>query len=157
MIRRATPDDARAIASVHRASIMELCVGTYSDPELATWTAGVGPTIYKAPIEAGNAVVAVDNDRIVAFGIFDPSEALIGALYVAPDAVRRGIGRSVMAAIEARLASAGVSEARLNATLNALPFYGTLGYVARGQTTNRLPSGIELPCMAMSKRLVPSG
>jgi len=157
MIRRATPDDASALVSLHRESIMELCAAAYSEEELVAWTTGVDSTIYEAPMEAGNVVVAVENETIAALGVFDPSESLINALYVAPDAVRRGIGRGLMTAIEARLVGAGVDEARLNATLNAVPFYAALGYSALGLTTNRLPSGVELSCMAMTKRLQPVG
>jgi GNAT superfamily N-acetyltransferase len=153
MIRRATPDDADALASVNRESITALCGVRYSDEELAAWTAGIDPTMYDAAIDAENIVVAVEDDTIVGFAVADPSESMVKALFVAPDAARRGVGRSLMAAVEERLLHAGVGDARLNASFNAVPFYEALGYSALGQTTHRLRSGVELPCTAMRKRL----
>jgi GNAT superfamily N-acetyltransferase len=153
MIRRAKPADAGVLASLHRASITELCAAAYSDEQLAAWTATLEPAMYEALMGTRDVLVAVENDTLVGLGVCDPSESLVNATYVAPHAVRRGIGTGLMVAMEGRLVAAGVGEARLNATLNAVPFYEALGYSAAGRTTNRLPSGVELPCMVMTKRL----
>ncbi len=111
--------------------------------------------MYEVLMKTSDVLVSVEKGTHVGLGVCDPSESRINATYVAPGAVRRGIGRGLMLAMEARLLAAGVSEARLNATLNAVPFYDALAYSASGRTTNRLPSGVELPCMAMTKRLTP--
>jgi putative acetyltransferase len=156
MIRRAAPADAGALASLHRASITELCAAAYSEEQLAHWIAALEPAIYEALMETSEVFAAVENGTLVGFGVCAPRESLINATYVAPSATRRGIGRGLMAAMERCLVGAGVSEARLNATLNAVPFYEALGYTPAGRTTNRLPSGVELPCVAMAKRIPPN-
>jgi N-acetylglutamate synthase-like GNAT family acetyltransferase len=81
----------------------------------------------------------------------DPAEALINATCVRPDAARRGIGRTLVAVMEAAARASGATEVRLNATLNAVGFYETLGYSRAGDASNRLPSGVELPCVVMIK------
>jgi putative acetyltransferase len=58
-----------------------------------------------------------------------------------------------MEAMDAAARASGCTELQLNATLNAVPFYERLGYVSSGRSSNRLPSGVELPCVAMSKSL----
>ena len=58
-----------------------------------------------------------------------------------------------MNTMEALLFDASVAEARLNATLNAVEFYRSIGYREGAPSVNRLPSGIELPCVAMRKPL----
>jgi hypothetical protein len=68
MIRKATPSDVCALASLHRESVTALCAAAYSDEELAVWTADINPTIYRVPIAAGYVVVAVENDTITALG-----------------------------------------------------------------------------------------
>jgi hypothetical protein len=55
--------------------------------------------------------------------------------------------------LEALLRDGGVLEARLNATLNAVEFYRSLGYRDEVPTVNSLPTGVELPCVAMRKTL----
>jgi GNAT superfamily N-acetyltransferase len=91
----------------------------------------------------------------VGFGVCDTDASLINAVYVAPAMTRHGVGRALVSALEARLADAGATAVRLNATLNAVEFYTSLGYASVGATTNRLPSGIKLPCLAMVKHLTP--
>jgi GNAT superfamily N-acetyltransferase len=85
--------------------------------------------------------------------VCSPEIGLINATYVAPSTTRRGVGRTLMNAMEALLLDASASEARLNATLNAVAFYRSLGYRNDIPTLNRLASGIDLPCVAMSKPL----
>jgi GNAT superfamily N-acetyltransferase len=155
MIRKARPADASPLASLHRASIRELCAAAYSNEQLAAWTAALEPSMYASLMATSYVVVAVQDGVPVGLGVCDPRESLINAVYVAPGATRRGVGRNLLAVLESRFVEAGVSEARLNATLNAVSFYGALGYSAAGTTTNRLGTGVDLPCMAMTKRLTP--
>ena len=56
-------------------------------------------------------------------GVCSPEIGLINACYVAPEMTRRGVGRTLMNALEALLLGASAREARLNATLNAVAFY----------------------------------
>jgi putative acetyltransferase len=153
VIREATRADAGALASLHRASIGHLCAGTYSEAEVAAWTDGLEPHVYDALIASAYVVVAEENGALAGFGVCDSDASVVNAVYVAPGSARRGVGRRLMRALESHLVQAGVSEARLNATLNAVPFYAALGYVSMGAATNRLPSGVELACVAMTKRL----
>jgi GNAT superfamily N-acetyltransferase len=153
VIREATRAHAAALASLHRASIRQLCAGAYSEAEVAAWTDGLEPHVYDALIASAYVVVAEVNGALAGFGVCDSDASVVNAVYVAPGSARRGVGRRLMRALESHLVQAGVSEARLNATLNAVPFYVALGYVSTGAATNRLPSGVELPCVAMTKRL----
>jgi GNAT superfamily N-acetyltransferase len=91
---------------------------------------------------------------LLGFGVLDARTAFINATYVSPAAARRGGGRSLMEAMETSARAGGGTELRLNAKLNAVPFYARLGHASSGPSSNRLPSGIELPCITMSKPLV---
>jgi GNAT superfamily N-acetyltransferase len=152
-LRRATANDLQSIFALHRASILELCTDHYTTDQLAEWTAVLRPDMYLALLSTHEVFVAEDMGSVLGFGVFDASAAFINATYVSPAAVRRGVGRGLMAAMEGSARHAGATQVRLNATLNAVPFYARLGYSQHGASVNRLPTGAELPCVAMQKDL----
>jgi GNAT superfamily N-acetyltransferase len=154
-IRRADPSETHALAALHQASIAAGCSNVYSAQQINAWVAAVHADAYRMLINDASVLVATDSAGAALFGIgvSSPENALINAVYVAPQMTLRGVGRTLMDAMEALLRQAGAPEARLNATLNSVAFYRSLGYRNDRPTVNRLPSGIELPCIAMSKRL----
>jgi GNAT superfamily N-acetyltransferase len=154
IIRPATSNDLERIGVIHRLSILELCKTHYTPEQLADWTSALRPAAYEALLASHRMIAAEDGAELLGFGVFDPTTALINATYVDPSAARRGIGRALLAAMENEARAAGFGEVRLNATLNAVGFYARLGYVSRGRESNRLPSGVDLPCELMRKDLV---
>jgi ribosomal protein S18 acetylase RimI-like enzyme len=54
--------------------------------------------------------------------------AFLGAVIVAPELRGKGVGKQMMEATLAHLRTAGVRTVRLNAYLNAIPFYERLGF-----------------------------
>jgi putative acetyltransferase len=150
VIRPATSSDAPSIAELHRASILGLCAREYTSEQLAAWIAAL-PERYEPLVESATVMVMEDDGVVVGFGVCSPQQGLINATYVSPGATGRSIGRRLMTAMEAAIGARGAREIRLNATLNAVGFYESLGYTSEGESVNRLPTGIELPCVAMSK------
>lgn len=153
-VRQATRADLQSIAAIHQESIRELCKAHYSAQQIVDWTTALAGAAYSDLLSSRTVFVLEDAGRLLGFGVLDARAALINATYVSPAAAHRGGGRSLMEAMEAAARADGCAELRLNATLNAVPFYKRLGYTSRGPSSNRLPSGIELPCVAMSKPLV---
>jgi putative acetyltransferase len=156
MIRRAVTSDASSLPALHRASIFRLCRGDYSAEQLDEWTSGFHPRLYEKLARTHVMFVFEEHESLLGFAVCDPAAGLINAVYVHPDAVGRGIGRLLMAALETDLRDYGVQRIQLNATVNAREFYDSLGYSRHGPTVNRLPSGSELPCEQMSKLLMPT-
>lgn len=153
IIRAANKSDLLRIEWIHRDSILQLCKTHYSDEQLADWTAALGPAAYLVLLTSHRMFVADENDEILGFAVLDLSTGLINATYVCPQAFGRGVGRALLAAAETDAAANGISQIRLNATLNAVGFYERLGYEHCGREQNRLPTGVELPCVAMRKTL----
>lgn len=143
------------MAELHRASIRALCAGHYSAAQLAAWIAVLHADRYAALRATRTMLVAMraDEPSPLGFGVVTPRESLINAVYVSPTTVGRGVGRALVAALEDVARSAGCSAIRLNATLNAVPFYQRLGFCAVGPGVQALPSGDELACMQMTKAL----
>jgi putative acetyltransferase len=153
-IRRATQEDLQYVAAVHRASILCLCAQHYSVVQLSQWTEALRPEGYAALFASREFLVAEQDGELLGFGVLDLSESLINATYISPKAVRRGVGRRLLEAMETIARQQGTTRLQLSSTLNAVPFYQSLGYLQQGAGTNRLPTGMELPCILMTKDLV---
>jgi putative acetyltransferase len=152
-IRPATPSDLVRVAEIHRDSVLALCSGHYDAAELAEWTSVLRPEAYALLLSLREMYVAEADGELVGFGVLGPADALIHATYVTPGAARRGVGRALIARMEEAARGRGCGELHLNATLNAVSFYERLGYVRGADAKNRLPSGVELPCVQMHKAL----
>lgn len=106
--------------------------------------------------ESGAVALAASFEYAVAgFGILDPKESRIGAVYVRPGYSRKGIGRMLLATLEQKAVQAGIGMLSLESSLNAVRFYALAGYLARGRGTFTLGSGRRMDCVMMEKRLEP--
>lgn len=153
-IRNAEPGDATRIASLHRASILELCSSNYTEAQLQAWAGPKKPTDYAMAINSDAVFVAEVGTEILGFSLFDAEEAELRALYVHPAHVGRGAGTALLKAVEQSALSAGFRRMGLHATLNSSGFYERLGYENLGPSENPLPTGEKLPCVRMEKELI---
>jgi putative acetyltransferase len=155
LIRRATVDDAEAICDLHVSSIRELCAADYTPQQIEAWAGRKRPEPYaEAMTDARETMfVAVENhgrDRLVGFVAFKESE--LYGLYIAPQHIRRGAGTALLGAAEAAMRLGGVTQVKLRSTLTAVTFYLRRGY-SRGDDAIARMSGVEIPCVWMSKTL----
>jgi putative acetyltransferase len=95
------------------------------------WVAALEPALYVALARMRELLVFERAGELLGLCVFDLSSAFIHASYVHPSAVRAGVGRQLMATAERALLAHGASEARLHATLNAVPFYKRSATCAR--------------------------
>lgn len=124
-IRSAAASDARGIAEVHVASWRDTYRGLMPDEVLDGLSVDERALGWARLLDSVNApavLVAEDGGRIVGFATTgDPQEdpdrdegvGELHAIYLAPEAKGRGIGRALMERAEADLAGAGYREAML--------------------------------------------
>lgn len=154
IIRTANKNNVEDIERIHRDSILQLCKTHYSAEQLTAWTATLKPAKYITLLSTHRMFVAEDDGELFGFAIFDPNAGIINATYVKSQSVGHGVGRALLTATEADAVANGLSQINLNATLNAVGFYTRLGYENCGRGQNRLPTGVELPCVMMRKSLL---
>ncbi len=143
-IRLAVPDDARTIHELHKASVTELCT-LYSREMIEGWLKGRSPEGYTG-IAKKEMYVFEDQGEIFGFSHVVPGE--IVALFVAPGSAGKGIGtRLMMHALPIARKDWG-GPVQLEATLNAVPFYKTLGFRKIRETTARR-NDVDLPLVEM--------
>ena len=90
----------------------------------------------------------------VATGMLDLEGREIGAIFVSPEFMGRGVGLKILNLLEALARDLGVTDVKLDATLNAADFYRRCGYVGQEVSIYHSPSGLRLACVPMVKELV---
>lgn len=87
--------------------------------------------------------------------LLDPTRepARIRAFFVAPEAARRGVGRSLLDECVKAATGAGFKSLELMSTLPGVPFYSALGFESVEQITDTLPDGVALRFVRMRRSL----
>lgn len=157
IIRKALVTDAEQIWKVHTASIRRFCSGAYTLEQIEEWTAALAPDRYLDTIRTLECVVAEVDGRVQGFCILDLGAGEVHAIYLAPAAAGKGLGRQLMGWAEATAEQHGWKELFVKATLNAVPFYEKCGFQSRCTANHPLPSGTPRACVEMRKSLGEAG
>ncbi len=153
IIKKAVAADAEGIHSMHMASIRQLCSSDYTSEQIAAWTSTPTPEGYVYSMQSGERMfVAVENGQVIGYSAIRRDE--ICAMFVHPDHVGRGVGKSLLRRAEREAFKKGFREAHLSSTLTAIQFYKKLGWIAAKKPTYQLRRGCKLPCISMKKRLL---
>ena len=147
-IRAATPEDAAWLHQLHTTSVRRICAPHYAPEVIDGWLANRVPEGYLPPIERGDIFVVEDGGRIVGFGEATPG--VVVACYVDPAMVRRGVGSAIMehALVIAQRGHDG--PIRVEATLNAAPFYARFGFGELARATLRRGE-VDVPYVLMAR------
>jgi putative acetyltransferase len=150
-IRPATLADAEALCALHKAAVRALCLGAYSADEIEAWLRDREPARYRhAMRDGGQTMLVAELDGVVA-AFASIRESMLFGLYVDP-ARGRGAGRLLLAAAEDEARRRGAAVLKLQATLNAVPFYRKHGFMRQDRSTVRR-GGRDLAVLDMIKAL----
>jgi N-acetylglutamate synthase-like GNAT family acetyltransferase len=155
IIRRAEEKDCEGIWHVHTRAIRETARSHYSREEIEAWASPRQPEHYIESIRSKEFYIAEENGAVIGFGTLNQEHNEIEAVYVSPDVARRGIGSAILRRLEERAQGLGLKSLKIDASLNAVPFYKSVGYQSQQETKHRLSSGVEIGCVLMTKELSP--
>ena len=153
IIRPALVEDSEALCVLHKRAIRELCCQDYSPAQIEAWASPKKPETYRSRIEHQVAFTAVSQDKIVGFVRFNPETNELCSIFIDPACARMGVGTTLMHHADKAALALGLSYFWLHASLTAVPFYETLGYVKQKEVTHQFPN-IELPAIYMEKSLL---
>jgi GNAT superfamily N-acetyltransferase len=153
-IRKATASDAQVLFDLRTVSIKALCKDFYPEELLIKWTDGTHPSVGFTEFVAQLMYVVEVGDIIVGCGAINLANGQIDAIFVDPARKNSGIGRRIMQFLEELALESGMQgPLRLEATLNAAPFYRKMGYVGDELSQYHSPRGFSLDCIRMKKAL----
>jgi putative acetyltransferase len=157
--RRASPQDAEAIARAHLDSIRSIGPAFYSTDVVEAWASGLTPDIYVKAMEGGEAFFIATGEleggsAVLGFSTHRVDDDQDGAsVYVRGGAVRRGIGSALLQLAEEHARAHGATTIHIQASLAGVEFYKANGFQSLGRGEARLISGRSMPCVFMRKLL----
>jgi GNAT superfamily N-acetyltransferase len=150
-LRRAVAADAPAMWALRAQAIRETCRSHYPSELLERWSSSPLPDTFPSRIESEYFIVGTVESRVAGFATLKVSSAEIEAVFVSPDAGRRGLGRALLANLEGAALAGGLHSLGLHSSLNAVPFYQAMGYTAISESTYTTSQGLEIACVHMRK------
>jgi len=151
-IKRANQADAQAAFDIRLLAIRSQCIGAYTRDQMMLWTRGNAQDGYNALMDKPFYLGWV-NDEPVVTGMLDLANNEVGAIFVLPGYTGRGYGKAMLDHLEALARTLNIEQLVLDATLNAATFYRRYGYVGHDEAIYHSPSGLQLACIPMVKRL----
>jgi len=154
-IRQARSTDAVAACEVLRRSISEVCGPDYSRIEgfVEDWLKNKTPEQVAAWIENPDTYFVVacipDEDGVVGVGSIAPSGEIL-LCYVIPEYLGKGVGRTILGALEDRARAWELRQLTTLSTVTAREFYIRQGFTQCGAPVMEDGHEIEIPMVFVS-------
>lgn len=159
-IRPGRPDDALAILEAQRSAIRQTAASAYSAAIIDEWAPVVivreRVDSFQRYIERGEELIVVAVEpagAIIGFGSIVAANSELRAVYVDAAYGGRGVGRALLARVEELARDAGLTELRMDASINAVPFYEANGFTSLERGVHLLQSGARMACVRMRKAI----
>lgn len=160
IVRKMSPDDARAFLEVHHAAVHGIATKDYPPAVIEEWArlpiTDAAIQIVRSNPDNEYRLIAEANKQIVGIGALVVENSELRACYVAPEASRKGIGSALVHEIERVALAQGLTHLELDSSVSAEHFYASLGYEILERSEHLLPSGQAMACVKMRKKLSPS-
>ncbi len=149
-------DDYAEVRHLHSLAYRILTTGHHSDEQIAAFTQFVRAPDYTRQLLANDLQGAWLDHILVGTAGWNPASdcgttARITDIFVHPMFVGAGIARTLVQDAEARARSAGFTDFSARASVNAVPFFATLGYAITSHGVRPLGGGIDVPVTFMRK------
>jgi putative acetyltransferase len=144
-----------------RRSVAFGCRGHYTPQQRAAVFATYARALFVEALGPFESVVAERAGRLIGFAQVDTRTGRLRALFVDDDSQGRGVGKALLADVEARAARHGCPRLHGAMSLNAAPFYAAAGFRAHdngGPEVLEAASAdggtrVDVPIVRMEKRL----
>lgn len=151
-LRRANNGDIHDICRIFRSAVRGLAREHYTPEQIDIWAARLSPDSVRDGVTIGCVYIAEVDGVTAGFGRIDLHSAEIAMLFVAPSYSRKGVGAALLKHMEQIAIDKGLDSLRLRASLNAFPFYKSMGYVEVEKVTHTIDN-VDFNCINMRKNL----
>lgn len=152
-IRRAKHEDAEHIISAHVRSIREVCGKDYTPEQIEAWAGrNFKASMWWQAMDRDFVWVVENQKNIVGYGhlaIMSEAEGEVMGLYLAPEALGKGMGKKLFFTIKEEALKTGVKKLQLHSTKTAKTFYEAQGFRQIGEICSVEMRGVAIPCFLM--------
>lgn len=155
-VRPMRADEGRLYLEIVNSAIRGLAVTHYPPETIAGWLVPIDAntlTDFAHNEDSELRLIGELNGEPVAIGALIVERSELRACYVRPEAARRGCGSAVVREIERLAREHGLTRLELAGSLNAEPFYASLGYRVRERSEVMLRNGHRMAAVWMEKEL----
>lgn len=158
-IRRVGIDDHSRVRYLHTKSMTAQSADSLTDAEANAFVAFVRSPAYSDCLMAEDVYGAFVDGQLIGTASWhvtcdDGRLARISSVFVDPLFGRIGIGRRLLAEVEARACQSGFDQFGVSATVNAVPFFERLGYQVASRGVKTFGPDCALP-VAFLRKSVP--
>lgn len=147
-------EDVPGILRLIEAAIEQSCRDHYDARQRLAVYASYAANLFLEALGPFDSLVAEDDGRPVGYAQLDPTNGRVRALFVDGRAQRRGIGRALLAELEARARRAGRRRLHGAMSTNAVPFYLAAGFRPSAGPEQLIAAGVPIPVLRMEKGLL---
>jgi len=151
--RHAEPAELPTLWALRTRAIRSSCAGHYPLEIIEAWCAATPPEKMAALIAAGGTLVEEEDGLVIGYAILDLVTGEVDAAFVDPAWQGRGVGRRLLAALDAIALRHGLCRLFVSSSLNAVSAYERAGYVALRRERYPHRSGLQLESVFMEKIL----
>ncbi len=151
-VRDYEPGDAGPICRLFYETVRTVNLGDYSPEQVRAWAPDLpDPAAWHGRMSGRHTLVAEESGEVVGFAELE-ADGHLDMLYCRADAVGRGVGSLLYAAVERRARGLGLGRISTEASITARPFFVRHGFaVLRRNTVWR--QGTALTNFSMQKAL----
>ncbi|NVE00880.1 GNAT family N-acetyltransferase [Massilia sp. BJB1822] len=144
--------DIPAMWALRTRAVRLSCASHYAPDVIDRWSATPTPDSYVRLLNQGGGLLAREGDVLLGYAILNTASGEVDAVFVDPAQGGRGVGRRLLAGLEALADSLALARPLfLYAALNAVAFYQAAGFVRRRDAQYAHPAGMLLDCVYMDK------
>ena len=152
-VRAARFEDVSAILRLIEGAIEHGCRDHYDRVQRRAVYLGYASNMFVDAVGPFQTLAAEIGGQLVAVAQLDVAAGALRALFVDAAAQGQGVGRALLAAVEARARAAGCSRLRGAMSLNASRSMRRPGFLPCGGPTRLLSAGLRVPVTWMEKSL----
>ena len=154
-LRQARFEDVPLVLQLIEGAIDHGCREHYDREQRRAVYLAYATNLFVDSIRPFLTLVAEVDGRLAAFAQLDVADNVVRALFVDPAIQGRGLGRALLAGVEARARAAGCARICGAMSLNAVPFYERAGFLPADGPARLYGGGVRVPVVWMEKPLQP--
>jgi predicted N-acetyltransferase YhbS len=152
-LKPASIGDIQRLWALRTRAVQQSCASHYSPEQIEAWSASPAPESYVRLMATGCGLIAEQDGQSVGYGVLDRQSGEVIAMFVEPSHSGQGIGKLLMAGLEAIAREEHYTRLYLFSSLNATDFYRAMGFIAVRTEAYQHPGGIALRSVYMERVL----